>query len=681
MLCLKRLKNILPYKIFLLLLIALLYSFIYNLNNKSKFTKETIIYGYIYDYNINDNKLTIKLHSKENIVCNYYFYNETKLPELKLGDYIKLGGSLTIPNKNTNFNSFNYRKYLKYEHINYIFNITKIEKIKDNNKLKYKLKNIIIKKIDNNENKTYLYTFLLGNNNYIDKNVLESYRINGISHLFAISGMHISLISLIILKIFNKFKFKNILVTIIIIFYMFLTNFSPSIMRAGIFFILLLINKKLNLNINNIGIMLILLSICILIDPYIIYKIGFQYSYIITFNLILFSDIIKRNKNKTIKLLIISCIAFITSLPITINNFYQINLFGIILNLFYVPLITALIFPITLIDFIIPLPFIKYIFLILEKSSLYFSNFKYLIITFPKLNMFLIIMYYILILYILYNIKIKKYKKIFILLIVLFIYKNFPYLNNNFELTFFDVAQGDSIFLKLPYNKSNILIDTGGSKSYTNISKQIIINYLKSIGVNKLDYIILTHGDYDHMGETINLVENFKVKKVIINCGPYNELEKELIKVLDKKKIKYYSCIKELNIDKSKLYFLQTKEYDNENDNSNVIYTELDGYKFMFMGDASSTTEKEILSKYNLSNIDVLKVGHHGSKTSSSKEFINKVSPEYSIISVGKNNRYGHPNKEVLDNLKNSKIYRTDVDGSIMFKIKNNKLKIETCIP
>ena len=183
------------------------------------------------------------------------------------------------------------------------------------------------------------------------------------------------------------------------------------------------------------------------------------------------------------------------------------------------------------------------------------------------------------------------------------------------------------------------------------------------------------------MGEAINLVNNFKVEKVIFNCGEFNDLGKELIKVLDKKKIKYYSCFKELNIDNNKLYFLQTKEYDNENDNSNVIYTELNGYKFMFMGDASITTEKEILNKYNLPDIDVLKAGHHGSRTSSGKKFIDEINPKYSVISVGKNNRYGHPNKEVLNNLKDSKIYRTDQDGSIMFKIKNNKLKAETCNP
>ena len=178
------------------------------------------------------------------------------------------------------------------------------------------------------------------------------------------------------------------------------------------------------------------------------------------------------------------------------------------------------------------------------------------------------------------------------------------------------------------------------------------------------------------MGETINLVNNFKVEKVIFNCDSYNDLEKELIKVLDKKHIKYYSCIKELDIDDNKLYFLQTKEYDNENDNSNVIYTEINGYKFMFMGDAGIEKEKDILEKYNQNNIDVLKVGHHGS---SCKNFIDEINPKYSIISVGKNNHYGHTKKSVLDILVNSKIYRTDLAGSIEIKLNKNRYKIRIC--
>ncbi len=173
------------------------------------------------------------------------------------------------------------------------------------------------------------------------------------------------------------------------------------------------------------------------------------------------------------------------------------------------------------------------------------------------------------------------------------------------------------------------------------------------------------------MGEAVNLVNNYKIEKVIFNCGEFNDLETELIKVLTNKKIPYYSCINELNIG-NKLYFLKTREYNNENDNSNVIYIDINGYKFMFMWDAGIDKEKDILEKYNINNIDILKVGHHGSKTSSSKEFINIMNPKYSIISVGRNNIYHHPNKEVLNNLVKSKIYRTDLDGSIVINVNNN---------
>ena len=189
------------------------------------------------------------------------------------------------------------------------------------------------------------------------------------------------------------------------------------------------------------------------------------------------------------------------------------------------------------------------------------------------------------------------------------------------------------------------------------------------------------HGDYDHMGEAINLVDNFKVENVIFNCGEFNELEQDLIKVLDKKKISYYKELSELSVFNNKLYFLNTSIYNNENDNSNVLYFNYNNYQFLFMGDASIEKEKDILNEYSIEDIDFLKVGHHGSDTSSSKEFIDIMNPNYSIISVGENNRYGHPNKEVLNNLSDSKIYRTDQDGGIMFKIKKNKLRIETYSP
>ena len=686
----KKLRIILQsnyFYLFLMLFVAILLYF--NACDKSKYDiNDDVIIGTITSYYIDNDKLVITIFGKEKVLCNYYFKDENNTFDYELGDKIKLFGKLKLPSNNSIFNGFNYREYLKYERINYIFDIDEIIKISNNKSIMYKLKNSIINIINKSPNKDYLHTFLLGNNKYIDKEVMESYRINGISHLFSISGMHISLLSMIILKLLKNYKFKKEVVILFLLIYMTLTDFLPSILRSGIFFILIYLSKKFNLNISMFKLMIILLFICVLIDPYIVYKIGFQYSYTISFYLITFNQLINKSKNKLYKLFIVSFISFIVSVPITINNFSQINVLSIFLNIFFVPIVSSIIFPLSLITFLFP--FFNNLFTILinifELLSITFSKIDNFIFIMSKISTLFILIYYIIISITLYFLSKNKNKYMVSLMFIFVIHYNITIFNKGLEITYIDVGQGDSIFIKFPNDKSNILIDTGGKVTYGNLKNNYsvgknIVDYLKSMGIRKLDYLIITHGDFDHMGDSLYLIDKFKVENVIFNCGEFNALEKELIKKLNKKKVNYCSCIKELNIGKYKLDFLNTKVYDNENDNSNVIYTEFNGYKFMFMGDAGIEKEKDILDKYNLANIDVLKVGHHGSKTSSSKGFIDEIDPKYGVISVGKNNRYGHPNKEVLNNLDNSKIYRTDQDGSIMFKIKNNKLKIETCSP
>jgi len=626
-----------------------------------------------------DTKTTLIIKEKnktEKILVNYY----EKIDKINLGDKVKIKGTLKLPSKNTVPNLFNYRKYLNNNNIYYILTASEITKIKNNTKILTHYKNKLQKYINRKKAHTYLNIFILSNKNDLDKEVLNSYQVNGLSHLFSISGMHITLLLGTILKLLDKVSYnryyKYIFLIIILIIYMYLTDFTPSILRSGIMFILLTLNKLFNFKIKTKNIIMLTFIIIVLINPYYIYNLGFQLSYLISFYLIIFAHIINKHKNYFKKLSITSLISFLVSFPIIISNYYQVNLLSILINLLFVPIISYIVLPLAFITLILPTDSLLILTMdILEGISLSLTNINYLLLELPKPSIYLIIIYYAIITLLLIN------KKCFIsLLTTIFIHKISINFNPNMEILFLDVSQGDSILLHYPHNKYNILIDTGGNYNYE-ISKNIIIPYLKSKGINKIDYLILTHGDYDHMGESINLIENFKVEKVIFNCGPYNDLEKELIKVLEKKKIKYYSCIKELNIDNSKLYFLQTKEYDNENDNSSVIYFNYYNYKSLFMGDASTEREKDILEKYNLKDVDFLKVGHHGSNTSSSEEFINSINPKYSLISVGKNNRYGHPNKEVLDTLNDSKIYRTDQDGSIMFKIKKDKLQIETCSP
>ena len=675
----KKLKNILQcnYIFYILLVLSLIYSFIFInfIILKSEYKdSDKNLYGTVIDYKKSKDKTTIWVKGKEKVLVNYY-----SDINVSYGDYIYVYGVFKKPKENGNFNLFNYKRYLLSNKINYVVTASKITIIKKNDNVFYTLKNNLLKRIESaNKSKGYILAFLYADKSLIEKDVYTKYQKIGVSHLFAVSGMHVSLISIVLLKLLNKIKERKryIIVSIFLSIYLFLTNFTISMVRATFQFILFFINKSFKLNIDNSNLVLFLFSILVIINPYNIYNIGFLFSFIISFTLIRCSKLIKGKF--IIKSLKTSLISFFSSMSVLINNFFEVNFLGIILNIIYIPFVSYILFPLSLVTVLFPsLDNILYMFIsYFEKITDFFSNIKFLSFPICKMNIFLIIIYYIIFIYILKRKKKLIYKIIIVIISLTFLINNGRIVNN--EVSILDVGQGDSFLIRL--KNKNILIDTGGNINY-DISKNILIPYFKSVGIKKIDYLVLTHGDYDHMGEAINLLDNFKVEKVIFNCGEFNELEKELIKVLDKKKIKYYSCLKELNIDNNKLYFLQTKEYDNENDNSNVIYTELDGYKFMFMGDAGIEKEKDILEKYNISDIDVLKVGHHGSKTSSSKEFINEINPNYSIISVGKNNRYGHPNKEVLNNLSDSKIYRTDQDGSVMFKIKNNKLKIETCSP
>ena len=656
---------------------------------------ETLFNCKLNSYKIDGNKLDMNLYCKEKIKATYYIKSleekEYLSNNLKLDSTLSIKGNLEKPSNNTIPYMFNYKKYLYNNKIYYLLNIESFNIEKTTNNIFYKIKNLAFNHANKFKSKEYIYAFVLGSTSYIDNDVLSTYRENGISHLFALSGLHVSIFSAFLIFILKKLKVpeltRYILVFIFLLLFSFITNFSPSILRATLLFFFLGINKVFYLNIRTINILYLVYILLTLINPFIIYNVSFILSFTAAFYLILSNDLTKSN-NYFIGLLKISLISTLGTLPISIYYFGSINLIGFILNLIFVPYVSFIVFPFTLITFIVPkLYFILNILTSILESISMFTNKLKLIVYFPKVSIYFIIVYSIL--FILF-IKTKKKKHIIFLIIITIFIKIKPYLNSDILVYYIDVGQGDSILLSSPNRKENILIDTGGKISYEkekwkerknkNISDNII-TFLRKLGINKLDYLIVTHGDYDHMGEAINLVNNFKVEKVIFNCGEFNDLEKKLIKVLNKKKIEYYSCIKELSINNNKVYFLNTKEYENENDNSSVIYTKLNGYKFIFMGDAGVEKEKDILDKYNLSNIDILKVGHHGSKTSTSKKFIDEIKPKYSIISVGKNNRYGHPNKEVLDTLNDSKIYRTDQDGSIMFKIKKDKLQIETCSP
>ena len=534
----------------LILIITIIYTKYYPF--KSVFnTNDTEFIGIVEDYIIKDNQIKISLKSKERIIVTYKYTGKV-FNNLSYGDKIKVTGVLKEPSTNNIFNNFNYKKYLYNKKIYYIIEASKIDKIQNNNNHIYTIKNLLYTRINSLKSSNYIKALLFGDNK-LDKEIKTSYQINGISHLFSVSGFHINFITSIIYfyldrVTYNK-KIKYITVDIFLVLYLLLCN-TTSLLRCTVMNILLSINHLLKLDIKKIDIVLLTLILCIIINPFIIYDIGFIYSYTISFFLILYKNKYKTN-NKLLKIIYISLISFLVSLPINIYTSYEINFLNIILNIIIVPIVSLILLPLSLLTLIFPiLDNILYLITsILEKISLYTSNINIFKQVLSKPSIILIIIYYLVIILIL-----SKNKHYYLILILLIFHKTIPLYNSNLEVVMFDVGEADSMLISTPSKKVNILIDTGRGIDINNI-----IIYLKSIGISKLNYLIITHGDEDHIGGALYLIDNFKVDNVILNKGDYTELEVELIIHLKNKNIKYTNNINKIPLLGSYMYLLNTK--------------------------------------------------------------------------------------------------------------------------
>lgn len=674
------------YVYYILVILALIYVFIYNktftINNNYN---GNTFYLKINNYIIDGNKLSMDF---DNLKSTYYFQTKEEIDLFKsnynLGDTLKINGTLETPNNNTIPNTFNYKEYLFHKKIKYILKIDSFKKIEENKNILLKIKNFLLKRIERIKYNSYLYAFILGKSSYIDIESYNNYKINGVTHLFALSGLHVSLFSSIVLYILNKLKLNEkvtfIITSIFLISFSFIASFTPSILRATIFFILSSINKIYYFFIKPKNLLYLTFTILIFINPFYIFDIGFILSFTITFFILLLNEALTINSNIK-SILVVSILSFFSSLPIIINLSYEINIIGFINNVFFIPLVTNIIFPFSLIVVIIPkLSFILFILTrFMENVSSLSSNIFNITLYFERLSYIEIFIYYLLLI-----LSIKKNKKLlFLLFIFISILYIKPSLNKNTYVYFIDVGQGDSTLIVTENNKS-ILIDTGGKLSYKteswkqknkefNLMSSSVIPFFKSIGLKKIDYLLITHGDADHAGYALELLNNFKVINKYTNKGRKNTLEKKIN--INSLETKYMS------IDNIEIYSLNNNIYNNENKDSLVLLIKIYNKNFLFMADADKEVEKTIIEKYNLKNIDFLKVGHHGSKTSTGVSFINKINPKYSIISVGKNNKFGHPNTETLETLKNTKIIRTDKAGTIKLTINKNESLINTYSP
>lgn len=647
----------------LLILFIFIISHYYLLENK-KINITNNFTGEINNVVISEDSTKIYVKSNNYTILIYDNTHINYSPGMK----VEVEGQILEIDPNRIENGFNYKEYLKHNKVDWVMNNCKINIIST----KFHLNNIPLtvhsffnKSFDNNS-RIFLKALILGDDSGFTDEFNESLRINGTIHLFAISGSHITLFVLILGYLFKKLKLNekqsNIIIFLFLFLYLIITAFSPSIFRAALMYFASLVNKKFKLGLSSLDNASIVFLFLLIINPYYIYNLGFSLSFIVSFSIILGTDYLN-NLSFLKQSFFISFLALAVSFPLIININYEINLLSIITNIVYVFLVEAVILPISII--IVILPFLEKLYeLIIStflESSYLFSKFFVINIRFKKLIPLEIVTYYfiwLLIISFFYN---KRYKKILISLLTLFllVISLFSSFSFSGEINFLDLYNGESIIITDKCNSCTAVIDTGDGRNNE------VTNYLKSRGIKKIDFLIITHNHTDHNGEAHFILNNFKVTTLILNAYDTSELKNlditKLVRAGDEILCK--------NIKLSVLH--PDKQYDNENDNSIVLSTTIANTKFLFVGDASVNVEE----KFDDLKIDVLKVGHHGSKTSTSMQFINKILPNYAIVQTGRVKKFGFPNSEVIDILNSRKviIFTTDKHYSIKFKYSKNK--------
>lgn len=607
---------------------------------------------------------------------------DTSSTTYHLGELVEVFGKIRKPPQTPVFHTFQYDQYLKSKHIYWLMKAEKIRVLNERTSWYYRIQEQFIKHIETYDKKEYLYAFILGDSSKLAKEQKTQLQSLGISHLFAISGMHVGVLSLLLSKLLSKFCSKHVMAIILTLFfsyYIFLTGASPSVIRAVVISIIFLWTKRYH----RIHLLVLLASILLLYNPFYCQQLGFLFSFIISFFLLKFQHIMENKHSYLKKLWWTSWIAFLSSFPILIFHFYEINFLTVFYNLLFVPFVTYLFFPISLLTFFFPLlsPIYVWIIHVFEFLLLLIGDMNWKV-NFCYVPIYFLVAYYMIVYLLLSKWEYDKWKWIILLVGVLVVHQLLPY-SKKASITMLDVGQGDSVLIELKNNAGSVLIDTGGITSFGKkqnpfLVEQRTIPYLKSKGIKKLDALILTHGDYDHLGEATILIEQFPISNIILNSGNHTILEQKIIKQAREKKIPIFFMNRgTFTIANTIFYFLNSKKSKNENQDSLVCYTEIENRNILLMGDATEVEEKEILDTYHLPKMDILKLGHHGSNTSSSEMFLKSLQPKVSFISVGKNNQYGHPSPQVLKRTEKIKstVYQTEKVGSVEIKLSDFKVK------
>lgn len=621
---------------------------------------------------------------------------------------IKVKGELKEPSENRNINQFNYKTYLKRKGIFYQFKVNELQPINEDIKLplniqldylRYKMKQFVMRIFDGPV-LGYIQALIFANIDAMDIEIVDLYRSLGIIHLISISGLHIDLLIntvkglLRTLRVSRERSLLAIIITLPI--YLFIAGAGVSVFRAVVSNILQSTVKVCNIKLSKSDCWSITMIIALLINPSNIYSIGFQLSYALSGLLILLSENHTLDKYRSLtQMVIVNILVNMISIPIITYHFYEYPLSAFFINLIYVPIFSMVLFPLVVLTFFVGLLFkqmnISLFLTVLTNTIITFSekvlhsltSYDLLTIVPGRLTLTSYLVLTISIVIVLIKINQLKSKWLYFGIVLYLISLNSNSLSPMNYIYMIDVGQGDSVMIKAPFSNKAVLIDTGGQFSWTKkepwqerkkkytLAENEIIPTLKSFGINEIERLYLTHGDFDHVGELGNLIKLIPIKEIVATESALNS---ELLKPLVTQSKKIYKAANVPSIEQYKSIDLALlhpiKADEDSNDTSLVIYTKIGENGWLFTGDLEETGEQILMKQYPKMSVDILKVGHHGSRTSSSEIFIDFYNPKTALISVGENNRYNHPNNEVIERLERqgTVIYRTDEDGGVLYR-------------
>ncbi len=548
----------------------------------------------------------------------------------------------------------------------------------------------------------WMNALLFGETSDLNEETAEWFRNWGLSHILAISGLHVGLISgMIFIILFRSgavtLEHSRFLLFIFLPVYCFIAGGSASVLRAVLMAVFALLFMHRNLKISGTDLVSLAAFCLLLLAPNQLRQIGFQFSFLVTFAIVLSLPVLSQTPNKLHASAKISLICQLSILPLQIHYFYECNPLTLLANLLVVPYFSVVVIPLCIILFLLALLFSP---LAYSASDSFFQLHSFILECLQKLtDPFLIkwvigeitppwiLVYYLFFSFMMIAWNHGKLKHAFIwgagACLTIGAFASVPYAVNQGRVTMLDIGQGDAFVLELPYRKGVIMIDAAGLPPFMVNPKQteenIIRPYLKSRGISHLDALMISHHDTDHSGSVDPLVEDFDVDWLIVS--PYYSVIPEL---KDKVKVMRVNAGDRIKL-KGQLFSVLNPEHDahDPNDNSVVLYTEAGGKSWLFTGDLSTRMEEKVMENYPKLRVDVLKVGHHGSHTSSSDQWISQLKPEFGLISAGVNNRYGHPHQEVVDRLQENgvKLWRTDQSGAVQFKFSRQSGTFSAFLP